>query len=872
MQDFSVSLNGNFDEYLGIPPGETLAETIVLTSNERLRRTLIRAYNQSMVHKGERAWLAARIFSIDAWLGQQYELARTTHVGLPRLLDAGSELLLWSTTAPSGQENLAPLARDAWRLCWQWKIPIDEYALRKTENGRLFHDWAERFSARLQALNAITRPELATRLTRLPAPSPERVLRFALESPTSGLDDYLSHLTAGGWQVASRDAPLREASDCVRVSFQDPRQELSAAAQWCRQVLLRNPEASVGIVVPDLDQRYHAVSRQFSAWLQSPDEPGATKLFDIAGGTPLGEQPIWQAASHWLRFCFGQLTAEQFRRMQQSPYLELPPLPSLPSTLPETFGVAELYRVSDDTFWRAIFRERPDPAKQIGLSAWIERFQHLLALGGWTGQGARSGQFQAYELLTALLQATRRDPVFPRRCTAPEALEALGRIIDDRLFAPEQPPARVQILGYLETTGLSFSHLWVLGMQDTDWPRGVSPTPLVPLSTQLEQQVPRVSPDAELAFAERRIRQWRGSGGQVVFSHATTVEGVSHGISPLLERLPTAAPEALVEGLISASHPALIQRNVALEPRPDPCGSPVDEGLIRGGSNLLKDQAHCPFRAWAIHRLGVSAPREPHAYPDALDRGQLLHDLMQFLLERDHGSRAHPRDLDDALVSSAIDRALQRTYRRFPDAYVDAERLRLHELVKQWQAQELARTDYRVEAVEQSVELQLAGLTLNLRLDRLDRLLDSEPDRASENLGDLLVLDYKTGRVQPKHLLEDRLLEPQLPLYAIANPAIKGVLYVQMTDRDVRATGIGAEHLNLSPARTLTPPDGDWEGLRTRWQNQLTGLGEEFRRGIAVVLPATVDTCRYCHLQTFCRIGEGSSRHPDSETVTEDSE
>lgn len=872
MQDFSASLNGNFGEYLGIPIGEAFTETIVLTSNERLRRALVRAYNQSMVRKGEQAWLAARISSIDAWLGQQYELARTQHVGLPRPLNADSELLLWSTTAPSGQENLAPLARDAWRLCWQWKIPIEEYALRKTENGRLFHDWAERFSSRLRALNAISRSELATRLTRLPPPPPERVLCFALESPTSDLDGYLGYLVHGGWQVTRRDAPLGKASDCVRVSFQDPGQELSAAAQWCRQVLLRHPDASVGIVVPDLDRRYHAVSRQFSAWLQSPDEPGATKLFDIAGGTPLGEQPIWQAANHWLRFCFGQLNARQFRRTLQSPYLELPLLPSLPSTLPETFGVAELCRVSDETFWRAIFRERPDPAKQNSLNAWIESFQHLLALGGWTGQNAGSGQFQAYELLTALLQATRRDPLLPRRCTAVEALETLGQIIDDRLFAPEQPPARVQILGYLETTGLTFSHLWVLGMQDTDWPRGVSPTPLVPLSTQLQHQVPRVSPDAELAFAERRIRQWQGSGGQVIFSYATTVAGVSHGISQLLEPLPSAEPETLVEGLISASHPALIQRNIPLATRPDPCGSEVDEGLIRGGSNLLKDQAHCPFRAWAIHRLGVTAPREPHAYPDALDRGQLLHDLMQLLLELDHGTRRHPRDIDDASLSVAMDRALQRTYRRFPDAYVAEERRRLHQLVKQWRAQELARTDFRVEAVEKSVEVQLAGLTLNLRLDRLDRVLDSEADQTSQNLGDLLVLDYKTGRVQPKHLLEDRLLEPQLPLYAIANPDIKGVLYVQMTDHDVRATGIGAEHLDLSPARTLTPPEGDWEGLRTRWLTQLTALGEEFRQGTAAVRPATAETCRYCHLQTFCRIGEGNNRQSDSDAAAEDGE
>ena len=484
MQDFSVSLDGHFDELtatalaeaLAEAPAGNLAETIVLTSNERLRRALVGAYNHARMQKGERAWLAAQIFSIDAWMGQQYELARAQHTELPRPLEASAELLLWRASAPSGQENLASLARDAWRLCWQWNIAINEYALCRTDNGRMFHDWAERFSLRLRELGVVSRAELATKLTEpaITLAGADTVLRFRI-SGVSDLNRYLSHLSEGGWQVVVRNAPQREVSNSVRVPFQDPRQELSAAAQWCRQVLLSDPEATVGIVVPDLTQRYHAVNRQFSAWLQRPDEPGEAKLYDIAGGTPLVEQPIWQAASYWLRFCLGQLTAEQARQMLQSPYLELPALPALPSILPETFGAAELSRTSDDTFWRGIVRERPDPARQTSLSTWTEDFQRLLALGGWTGQGAGSGQFQAYEQLTTLLNATRRDPVFRRSCTALQALDILNQLIGDGLFAPEQPPARVQILGYLETTGLTFSHLWILGMQDTDWPQGVKP-------------------------------------------------------------------------------------------------------------------------------------------------------------------------------------------------------------------------------------------------------------------------------------------------------------------------------------------------------------------------------------------------------------
>jgi hypothetical protein len=93
-----------------------------------------------------------------------------------------------------------------------------------------------------------------------------------------------------------------------------------------------------------------------------------------------------------------------------------------------------------------------------------------------------------------------------------------------------------------------------------------------------------------------------------------------------------------------------------------------------------------------------------------------------------------------------------------------------------------------------------------------------------------------------------------------------------MTDREVRLTGVGAKQLDLRPARTLAPAEGGWEDLRTRWRHQLIALGEEFRQGIAVAHPATAETCRYCHLQTFCRIGEGINQQPQVDTVVEDSE
>ena len=45
----------------------------------------------------------------------------------------------------------------------------------------------------------------------------------------------------------------------------------------------------------------------------------------------------------------------------------------------------------------------------------------------------------------------------------------------------------------------------------------------------------------------------------------------------------------------------------------------------RGGTTLLKDQAHCPFRAFVHHRLKCTQLDSPEAGISAMSRGDLVH-------------------------------------------------------------------------------------------------------------------------------------------------------------------------------------------------------------------------------------------------------
>ena len=57
--------------------------------------------------------------------------------------------------------------------------------------------------------------------------------------------------------------PAGRQSEALRTSFETPEDELAAASRWTRRLLeARQPhERRIGIIVPDLGSRYHAVLR-----------------------------------------------------------------------------------------------------------------------------------------------------------------------------------------------------------------------------------------------------------------------------------------------------------------------------------------------------------------------------------------------------------------------------------------------------------------------------------------------------------------------------------------------------------------------------------------------------------------------------------
>ena len=190
-----------------------------------------------------------------------------------------------------------------------------------------------------------------------------------------------------------------------------------------------------------------------------------------------------------------------------------------------------------------------------------------------------------------------------------------------------------------------------------------------------------------------------------------------------------------------------------------------------------------------------------------------------------------------------------------PVRYLALEQERLTELLTEWLAYEATRIPFKVDGTEVPAAVSIAGLDLNLRLDRIDRLAD----------GKLLVIDYKTGDVNPKSWNPPRPDDVQLPLYATFAPALQGQLGGLVFAKirpdklefagsvvDAKSTLIAKLRGNTNLVkRPLTPEQ------QTNWREEIQQLARDFLAGRAEADPRVYpDTCKNCGLHTLCRILE----------------
>lgn len=868
---------------------------LVLTVNDRLSRNLNEDFDDWQQQQGATAWLRPDILSFSAWMSRCQALLP----GLPIFLNKVQSLYVWEAIIAADVEKtgnyLLQIPQTAVRAvqAHQQLLSYDadfshEHA---AEDHRAFLRWRkawQRLAAAKEWHDVAETPWLLAEAFIAGAiVIPQHVILAGFDELTPDLKHLCSIMQEQGSQVESWFPQPSPKLSHLTVAAVDAEDEVRQCARWIRRLLTADSSVKVGVVAAQMQDYRSRVEEIFTAELD-PESlitgDDQQQIFNLSMGQGLDREGVIHAALRLLRLGL-RPTLEDLSWLLLTPYVangfsentgralldrDLRRLRHAewvwPNLIRTVRSFPDKYANSRKSFLQqceVIFAELRRRSKRLP-GAWAESFAAFLQKVGWPGErGLSSREYQAVQHFNEALGSLASLDGVALPIDRSEAVRVLCRLVANLDFQAEGAKGAVQVLGELEASGLSFDHLWIFGLHDTALPRAPAPNPFIPLSVQRRHRMKRADSEREHEFAVQIVARLFCAAPEIVFSWPAQDKGVILRPSPFLACIPAGQP-VLAESASPTT--ALWLTRPELQFTLDSQGPPISSRKpFSGGTGIIKDQALCPFRAFAHHRLRAERMEVPEPGIDNLARGTLAHTVLELfwaavvdqktLLALDYSTL-------EGHLAEAVDGALRRLEKELrcdlPPRQKQIERQRLTVLARQWFEVEHRREPFRVTAAEKNHQIKVGRLLIRTRIDRIDELAD----------GTCAIIDYKTGMPDPLQWLDERVTEPQLPAYCLGVPhhKIGAVMFavVRSVRKECSFRGLArpGQSWPVSSSRALETrlAEKGWSSfdqVLAHWQNILPSAGDAFAAGDARVDPVDTElACRYCDLTGLCRILE----------------
>jgi probable DNA repair protein len=878
-----------FDFAAALEPGTTL-----VTPNKRLARHLVTGYDNAQRAAGRRAWAAGSAIPWPSWLQTLWlDALAADALPAPRILvGEGAAAHLWDRIVAQESSSLldargaAEQANEAWSLFHAWRQPDDRFdgwsRAGIGDDAATFARWAQRYRTALAESGLVDTAQSADRLaaaaTNVPAWRHRRIVTVGFIEFTPQQRRLLEALRGAGAEIVECHLPQVAMAQRCRVVCATPELELGQALAWARERAVADSGADIAIVVADLTARRDEIAARaddiLCPALANRVEPDAPRPYDISLGRSLSEVPLVATAIDLIALGTGALPMSQAAALLRSAHLPDAEERWTARAMAErrwreqgtrrvTF--ADAVRALDATGALAAgWRDATFPARGAKSPAqWASEWRNWLAALGWPGNRTLgSGEWQANEAWSRLLAAFGTFAGVTPLLARDDALAALRSLAARTLFQPEAPPARIRIMGVLEASGLTFDALWIAGLSAEIWPPAPQPHPMLPIAWQRERRVPHADPAVDLAHARVMTDGFGGAAAEVVASHARNVEGIEREGAALVAAWPErdAATLPALAGLAST----IAEQGAPFETCSDENAPPLAQGSqARGGVGIFESQSSCPFQAFARYRMRADTWPTVSEGLTPLERGTLLHAALAALWD-DIGDHATLVALGDTELLDRIAKAVTQArskldrarWQSLPAAVAAGESQRLADTLRAWlDTIERARQPFAVRETEMTVPLELGGIGISMRIDRVDTLAD----------GSVAVIDYKSGRaVEPVKWFAPRPSGTQVGLYALAlralpdPPAVRAAVYGQLKAGEIDVKGLAADAAAWPAMKSVAglrnAAIATWADVEAEWARRYGALATDFAQGVAPVAPRDALSCARCDLHALCRI------------------
>lgn len=865
---------------------------------------------------GKTGWASPQVFSLNAWIRKAWDMTwPSTHP-----LSLVSCLALWKEACSrvSPPEPFLPDSKlfqaldETYTVLVRHGLPTEgppssasPLVVWRGEIMKTFETLARDLKGFHPALLPV---HLAQAVQEDLVSLPETVVLAAFETPAP-IEGALFDSMGSACRLSRVDLPAGSPEKTKRITMPNRKQEVD----WLTGQLVVDartiPLNRIGVVVPDAEVYVPHIGDSFCEIMG--DSLGESwSAYNIAVGTSLLERSLVQSGLLPLRF-----------------WVEGQPRTVLLSLVLSTYyGRWSTHRdhvARVDQLWRrhgtdadlhsllgVVSGQSPElfsllnggsPTLGEGLNSfareasrtgaqWVETMESFWDVFGFPviADEADTG---AWNHLRTLFHRIRED-LRETRLSLADFMGLLNHFLSEKMVhVSGNEEAGIQVLGIIESRGLDFDKLYVLGLAAGSLPKPVRPLPL--LDPQERQSVLGATTESQYHFAQRAFHHLLACAPDVTLIRPEEESAEPLAPSPFWthasgeEAHPTVDIWNAPDG-VSARAAWLQQANKGLAHPTDfpPVDSPVDGHTLPKTVSVsaLAIAFLCPFRFFAERILGLLPLDELIMGISPLERGNLLHRVLALFTRRCRDQElAGERDwaametllevCSDEVLLSAAGETLH-TQKSGVDQHSRAmERSRwvgseegTQGLLTAWLRLEGQRLDegWRWLCEEASFEglshpdwpFSVAG-----RIDRIDCHAD----------GGYALWDYKSGGIPTRKDVLEHLIDPQIPAYVHA--AKEGRIPEISGGREDKAH-ISGGYIRLKAASSVVlsefmKEEEDLDIVLRSWKEAVARIGSKLVSGQFGAEPGhgsngagEEKACRYCPYRPLC--GRMGSRETTS--------
>ncbi len=664
---------------------------VILTPNQRLTNTLQKALEEYHLSQGNRAFVPPLLLSFSQFIRMLWN--SYIFISPKKLLSSDEEEWLWRSIINQSEiskgllnaHKTSSLVQSAWHDLTQWRLNSDLFSLEAENNESLhfFTEWSKNFTTLCSKQNFIDESSAIEIYANNPSfmqSLPYQNFYFYHFIETTPLQKhFIESLKQHNKTVTIIEQPHINKT-LLRFELETSAEEMLAMAIWAKEKYAENNYATIGCVIPNLHQQREKILRTFKAVFNTETPP-----IDISAGYLLSEFTITQ---HMLLIT--TLLAPTFDYEVLSTYLRSAYFGNSEEemTARHLQDIKLRKKCSKTTSWEQANIDRPDIVIQgiATLQEWCQRWLNLLKNLNWPGQrNLSSTEYQVAQRFIKLMQEIEDFCTLQTHWTWHEFSALVKTKCQQTVFQPEKEKTSIQILGLLEASGMTFDHLWIMGLDDKTWPSAPSPNPFLPYQLQKKYGMPHASAEREYIFCKELQQQLIQSSTSTIVSSAMHDEDKELNPSPLITNIsvgaiPPWSPVSLKVGGHGGTTPTIEKISDNIAPLV------LENEKITGGTSLIQHQALCPFKAFAIHRLNAYEIPQPIDVPDALIRGNRIHRALELFWKNIKTSenllQLSKKDLD-----THIKQSIDITYneqQNLDEFFTSLEKIRLAKLMYAW--------------------------------------------------------------------------------------------------------------------------------------------------------------------------------------------